>query len=197
MFKTIADRNRFRRPFTWRNCVSAWAAGPIFAVTSSIGICRQIVSDAEPRARFRWLLLGLIAASAVNAIGFDTPEDAVRALEQAYIQKNADDAVAALDFVEEGRQMLQETNPALANDAETIKQTADGLERSFRDELRTKGFPDFGKLKCSFVGKVQISQGLIKLIEQCVFPDGSKSEQNLTVMKRDVGWRVVLMSPIF
>jgi hypothetical protein len=149
-------------------------------------------------SRFLWILLGLSAASAVSAGNyFATPEDAVRALEQAYIQKSADAVVAALDFVEGGRQLLQETNPALANDADSIKQTAQVLELSFRDELRTKGFPDFGKLKCSFVGKAQLSPGLIKLTEQCVFPEGGKSVQDLIVMKRDLGWRVVLVPPVF
>jgi len=141
-------------------------------------------------------------ASIVNAGGFDTPEDAVRALEQAYIQKNEENAVAAIDFVEEGRQMLQKINPTLANDTEIIKQAAEDLELSFEDlelsfrnELRTKGFPDFGKLKCSFIRKAQISPGLVKLTEQCVFPDGGKSVQDLIVTKRDLGWRVTLPPP--
>jgi hypothetical protein len=142
-----------------------------------------------------WLLLGLTAASTVNAGGFDTPEDAVRALERAYVQKNEDGAVAAMDFVEEGRQMLQKINPTLANDAEIIKRAAEDLELSFRNELRTKGFPDFSKLKCSFLGKAQISPELVKLTEQCVFPDGSKSVQDLIVTKRDMGWRVTLPPP--
>jgi len=144
---------------------------------------------------FLWLVLGLTVTSMVNAGGFDTPEDAVRALEQAYIQKNEEGVVAALDFVEEGRQMLQKINPTLANDAEIIKQAAEDLERSFRNELHTKGFPDFGKRKCSFVGKAQISPGLVKLTEQCVFPDGGKSVQDLIVTKRDLGWRVTLPPP--
>jgi hypothetical protein len=147
--------------------------------------------------RFLVLVLGLVAAQVVNGTGFDTPEDAVRALQQAYLQKNADRAVEALDFVEEGRQMLQETNPALANNPEAIKQTAELLELTFRNDLRTKGFPDFSKLKCSFVGKAQISLGLIKLTEQCVYSDGGKSVQNLIVMQRDARWRVVLASPVF
>jgi hypothetical protein len=144
-----------------------------------------------------WLLIGLAAASVVNAGGYDTPEDAVRALERAYIQKDADSAVAALDFVEEGRQLLQETNPLLANDPDSVKRSAEILEQSFREEMRTKGFPDFANFKCSFVGKTQIAQGLIKLTEQCVHPDGAKSVQNPIVMKRDSGWRVVLVSPVF
>jgi len=142
-----------------------------------------------------WLLFGLTAVPAANAGGFDTPENAVRALQQAYVQKNAEDAVAAIDFVEEGRQMLQKINPSLANDPEIIKLAAQDLELSFRNELRTKGFPDVGKLKCSFVGKSQISPELVKLIEQCVFPGGGQSAQELIVMKRDLGWRVTLPPP--
>jgi hypothetical protein len=142
-----------------------------------------------------WLLFGIIAAPAANAGGFDTPENAVRALEQAYVQENADDAVAAIDFVEEGRQMLQKINPTLAEDAEIIKRAAEDLEQSFRNELRTKGFPDVGKLKCSFVGKAQISPELVKLTEQSAFPNGGKSVQELIVMKRDLGWRVTLPPP--
>jgi hypothetical protein len=148
-----------------------------------------------PLPRLPWFVLGLAAASIVHAGGFDTPEDAVRALEQAYVQKNEEGAVAAIDFVEEGRQMLQKINPTLANDADIIKQAAEDLERSFRHELRTKGFPDFGKLKCSFVGKAQISPGLVKLTEQCVFPDGGKLVQDLIVTKGDLGWRVTLPPP--
>ena len=145
--------------------------------------------------KFLLLLLGLTASSITNAGGFDTPEDAVRALEQAYVQKNEEGAVAAMDFVEEGRQMLQKINPTLANDAEIIKQAAEDRELSFRNELRTKGFPDFGRLKCSFVGKAQIAPGLVKLTEQCVFPDGGRLVQDLIVTRRDLGWRVTLPPP--
>ena len=160
------------------------------------GAAEALVEEASmPLPRFLLLLLGLSAASVVNAAGFDSPEDAVRALEKAYVQKSEDDAVAAMDFVEEGRQMLQKINPALANDAEIIKQTAASLEQSFRNELRTKGFPDFAGLKCSFVAKAQISPELVKLTEQCVSADGGKSVQDRIVTKRDLGWRVTLPPP--
>jgi hypothetical protein len=141
------------------------------------------------------LLLVLSAATAVNAGGFDAPEDAVRALEQAYVQKNADSAVAVMDFVEEGRQMLQKINPTLANDPAMIKQAAEGRELAFRSELRTKGFPEFGDLKCSFVGKSQIAPGLVELTQQCVSPDGAKSIRAVLVVKSDLGWRVTLRPP--
>jgi hypothetical protein len=144
---------------------------------------------------FMQLLIALTAASAVVAGGFGTPEDAVQALEQAYIQKNADAAVAAMDFMEEGRQMLQKINPTLANDPATIQQAAEGRELAFRNELRTKGFPEFNGLKCSFVGKTQIAPGLIELRQQCMSPEGAKSVQDLLVVKSEGGWRVTLRPP--
>ena len=127
--------------------------------------------------------------------GFDAPEEAVQALEQAYIQKNADSAVAALDFVEEGRQMLQKINPTLANDPAMIEQAAEGREQAFRNELRANGFPEFIHLKCSFVGKTQIAPGLIELTQRCLSPDGAKSTQDFLVVKSEVGWRVTLRPP--
>jgi hypothetical protein len=150
-----------------------------------------------PLPNFRLFLVTLLAASAVHALGSDTPEDAVRALEQAYLQRNADAAVAALDFLEEGRQMLQETNPLMADDPDAVKQAATLLEQSFRSDLRTKGFPDYGKLKCVFAAKAPISPDIIKLTEQCVLPEGGQWDHDVLVMRRDNRWRVVLVPPVF
>ena len=141
-----------------------------------------------------WLFL-VLSASAANAGGFDAPEDAVRALEKAYSEKNADSAVAAMDFVEEGRQMLQKINPTLANDPAMVEQAAEGRELAFRNELRTNGFPDFVHLKCSFAGKMQIAPGLVELRQQCVSADGAKSIEDLLVVKSELGWRVTLRPP--
>jgi hypothetical protein len=146
-------------------------------------------------SNFLLVVFGLTAACAVNAGGSDTPENAVLALERAYIQKDADSAVAAMDFVEEGRQMLQKINPTLANDPDAIKQAAEGREISFRNELKVKGFPDFDHLKCSFAGKTQIAPGLVALKQQCLTPEGVKSTQDLLVTKSDRGWRVTLRPP--
>jgi hypothetical protein len=142
-----------------------------------------------------WLLLVITAASSADAAGFQTPEEAVLALEQAYMQKNADGAVAVMDFVEEGRQMLQKISPTLANDPDMIKQAAEGRELAFRTALRTNGFPEYSQLKCSFVRKTQIAPGLVQLTQQCVSPDGTKSLGDLLVVKSEPGWRVTLRPP--
>jgi hypothetical protein len=143
------------------------------------------------------ILGALVAAPLANAGGSDTPEDAVRALERACTQKNLEAAVAALDFIEEGRQMLQESNPVAANDSEVIKQTAEVLELEFRNDLIKNGFPDFGKMTCTFRSKQQMAPGLVRLSEQCVAANGAKLVESRIVMKKDVGWRVVLPSPVF
>jgi hypothetical protein len=142
-----------------------------------------------------WLLLLITAASSANAAAFETPEDAVLALELAYAQKNADSVVAVMDFVEEGRQMLQKISPTLANDPDMIKQAAEGRELAFRTALRADGFPDFSHLKCSFVGKRQIAPGLVELTQQCFSPDGTKSLKDILVVKSAPGWRVTLRPP--
>jgi hypothetical protein len=141
------------------------------------------------------LVLEIAAASSANAAGFETPEDAVLALDLAYAQKNADSAVAVIDFVEEGRQMLQKVNPTLANDPEMIKQAAEGRELAFRTAIRANGFPDFSHLKCSFERKRQIAPGLVELTQQCFSPDGMKSLKDLLVVKSGSGWRVTLQPP--
>jgi hypothetical protein len=51
MFETIARSNRFRRLFIFRNTYGAWVGGAIFVMALSIGIWRQIVTDAKERAR--------------------------------------------------------------------------------------------------------------------------------------------------
>jgi hypothetical protein len=145
-------------------------------------------------ASFVSLLIAL-AVSAAHAGGFNSPEEAVQALEQAYIRKDADGAVAVMDFVEEGRQMLQKINPTLANDPAVVKQAAEGREQAFRQELRVKGFPDFSALKCSFAGRRQIAPGLVELTRQCLSPSGSKSTEDMLVVKSDLGWRVTLRPP--
>lgn len=91
--------------------------------------------------------------------------------------------------------MLQKINPTLANDPAMIKQAAEGRELAFRNALRTKGFPEFSHLKCSFVGKSQIAPGLIELTQQCLSPDGVSSTQALLVVKSELGWRVTLRPP--
>jgi hypothetical protein len=103
--------------------------------------------------------------------------------------------VATIDFVEEGRQMIQKINPTLATDPDMIRQAAKGRELAFRAALRSNGFPDFTHLKCSFVGKRPIAAGLVELTQQCISPDGSKLLNELLAVKSESGWRITFRPP--
>src|SRR4029453_7472664 len=83
------------------------------------------------------------------AADFTTPQNAIRSLEAAYINKDIEAAVAAKDFTEEARLMLQNMDPAFAEDPEMLKKTAELLELSFRKQMTEVGFPDFSGLTCS------------------------------------------------
>lgn len=74
------------------------------------------------------LLLALSAASTVGAATLESPEEAVRALEEAYARRDANAAVAARDFTEEARRMLLSMGSGLEKEADILKQTAEVLE---------------------------------------------------------------------
>jgi hypothetical protein len=76
----------------------------------------------------------------VPAYGFDKPEDAIRALEDAYVRRDANAAVAARDFVEEAKRMLVKIDAKLASEPDILKQTAEVLELGYRKELKDSTF---------------------------------------------------------
>jgi hypothetical protein len=142
----------------------------------------------------RWLLALAAAVPVASATDFSTPESAVRALEDAYIQKDIEAAVAAKDFTEEARLMLVRISPELADDAETLNQTAEVLELSFRKQIQDEGFPELAELRCSLSQPDHLASALVKLTETCEFPDGGKSVEDLHVFKGADGWRVVVVA---
>ena len=141
--------------------------------------------------RFLGSMLGISGPAIAFAADYSTPEAAVRSLESAYVRKDIEAAVAAKDFATEALLMLKKISPELSNDQEILKQTAEVLELTYRNEMQTTGFPDFSNLKCSFESKVELAPDLVKLTEVCVFPDGGKSVQDVHVSKGESGWHVV------
>ena len=144
----------------------------------------------------RYLALGLLATgmpASSFAADFTTPENAIRSLEAAYIDKDIEAAVAAKDFTEEGRLMLLNINPEFAKDPELIGKAAEVLELSFRQEMKEKGFPNFADLKCSLGKPENVTPTLVKITERCVLPDGGTSVQDLHVFNGAQGWRLIVL----
>ena len=143
-------------------------------------------------------LLGaiVIAVSTLSmAANYSTPENALKALEDAYIRKDIEAAVAAKDFTFEAREMLRALKNLPSPDEELVRKTAEVLELSFRKQMKQDGFPDFTGLRCAVVKSAEIEPGLSEMIEECVFPDGGKSRDTMHAAKGKAGWRIVTLPP--
>lgn len=127
------------------------------------------------------------------AIDLSTPEAALKSLETAYIQKDIEAAVTAKDFKFEAKELLVNLKKIGTPDQEMIDETAKVLELGFRKHMRESGFPDFSSLRCTVVQKKNIRDGLVEMIEDCVFPDGGKSRDTVHAAKSSVGWRIVIL----
>ena len=135
--------------------------------------------------------LGILFSLTSEAGDFNTPENAVKSLEAAYINKDIEAAVTARDFYTEAKLMLQHIKPQFANDSEILKETSSVLELAFRAEMKKHGFPDFSNVKCTLGKPQNITHFLVKLTETCIYPDGGDSVQDIHVFKGEKGWRLV------
>lgn len=121
---------------------------------------------------------------------FSTPEGAILCLEDAYDEQNIEKAIVCKDFREEARMLLKRMNE-LYQDGEIVERTAEILELSFRKSLHDNGFPVFKNLLRAFPVRQKISRNLYLITEVCIFPDGSKSKQQLYTYNGPDGWRVL------
>ncbi len=137
------------------------------------------------------VLLGIAMWSPAGAANFDTPEAAVQSLESAYVSKDIDAVVAAKDFDAEAHFILYKSDPALAADTQVVNQAARVLERSFRDQIQSRGFPQYEKFKCSITGREAILPTLVRLTEDCRLPGGHSLKQTFSTLQTQRGWRVV------
>lgn len=137
-------------------------------------------------------LVTSIVVAGASAVASATPEEAIRTLEDAFVRKDIEAAVAAKDFETEAKLMLESINPELVS-AEIVKQTAEVLELGFRKQIESDGFPDFTGLKCTLAKPSQVAENLVKVVETCTRTSGATSTQNLHAFKGATGWRVVVV----
>ena len=125
---------------------------------------------------------------------FSTPERALASLEDAYVRKDIDGAIAAKDFNFEAREMLLIlSDVAEQMDDAMVEQTAQVLELAFRSQIEEEGFPDFQNVRCRVTDKKDLREDLVELVEECVLPDGSGSKQVLHAVRNQTGWHIVVL----
>ena len=131
-------------------------------------------------------------ASTSMAVDLSTPQAALQSLELAYARMDIEGAVAAKDFNFEARELLVNLRKIGTPDQAMIEETAKVLELSFRKHIRNSGFPVFGNLRCSVIHEQTLREGLVQMVEECVFPDGGKSRDTVHAAKSAEGWRIVI-----
>jgi len=143
------------------------------------------------KERFSWILAFTLFTLTAMASDLSTPDRALKSLEEAYVRKDIEAAVAAKDFRYEAVAMLS-ANKNLQNvSEELVNKATEVLELSFRKQMETRGFPDFSKIHCSVVSQKQLKPDLVEMVEECVFSDGGKLTYTLYAAKSVTGWRIV------
>jgi hypothetical protein len=123
---------------------------------------------------------------------FSTPEGAILCLENTYLRKDLETAVACRDFVTEAKLWLQEQGGLSEQvQVEMLPELTKTMEKSFR-ESRAKQWP-FGwdQAKSYFVKREPYGQGLVAISETTILSDGSVYDQCILTSETSNGWRVV------
>ena len=133
-------------------------------------------------------------ASPPVAVDFTTPEGAILCLEDAYRRHDIEAAIAAKDFYQEAKRLLQKiwqnTGNKETGDEEMVTLTAEALLTTFRLEL-SETWPNFEGLESFFTKREPSIDNSVIVTEMCRFPDGGFSQQRLLVAETPQGWRVL------
>jgi hypothetical protein len=145
------------------------------------------------------LLISLTSCGGSAGIALDasTPEGVILMVEDAYNRGDLEAAVALKDFRAEAFYMLKNTMgdnldelELLGMDNDLVTKTAEVLELSYREEMKTNGLPDFSQLESSFPSKKDLGDGYWEVTEKCKFPDGGYSEQKILVYYNGLEYRM-------
>lgn len=121
---------------------------------------------------------------------YNTPEQAIISLENAFSNKDIVNVVASKNFEAEAKIVLQRTNVEL--DEETIDLTAKLLELSLVEYILNNGFPDFSMVKRQFSELSEIDDDLYFIEETLIYEDGKTYSNIIFLTVEDNKWKVAM-----
>lgn len=121
---------------------------------------------------------------------YDTPEQAIISLENAYSKMDIANVIASKDFITEAKITLQRADFEL-NEA-TIAETAKLLELSLIENIQNNGFPDFTDVKRQFSEIREIDNELYFLEETLEYENGDTYINIVFLTVKDRKWKVVM-----
>jgi hypothetical protein len=121
---------------------------------------------------------------------YDTPEQAIISLENAFSKKDIVNVVASKNFEAEAKIVLQRTNVEL--NEETIDLTAKLLELSLVEYILNNGFPDFSMVKRQFSELSEIDNDLYSIEETLIYEDGKTYSNIIFLTVEGNKWKVAM-----
>jgi len=121
---------------------------------------------------------------------YDTPEQAIISLENAYSKMDIANVIASKDFITEAKITLQRADFEF-NEA-TIAETAKLLELSLIENIQNNGFPDFTDVKRQFSEISEIDNDLYFLEETLEYENGDNYINIVFLTVKDRKWKVVM-----
>ncbi|MCC9073280.1 hypothetical protein ACFSJW_08540 [Flavobacterium artemisiae] len=121
---------------------------------------------------------------------YNTPEQAIISLENAFSNKDIVNVVASKNFEAEAKIVLQRTNVEL--NEETIDLTAKLLELSLVEYILNNGFPDFSMVKRQFSELSEIDNDLYFIEETLIYEDGKTYSNIIFLTVEDNKWKVAM-----
>jgi len=121
---------------------------------------------------------------------YDTPEQAIISLENAYSKMDIANVIASKDFITEAKITLQRADFEF-NEA-TIVETAKLLELSLIENIQNNGFPDFTDVKRQFSEISEIDNDLYFLEETLEYENGDNYINIVFLTVKDRKWKVVM-----
>jgi len=121
---------------------------------------------------------------------YDTPEQAIISLENAFSKKDIVNVVASKNFEAEAKIVLQRTNVEL--DEETIDLTAKLLELSLVEYILSNGFPDFSMVERQFSELSEIDNNLYFIEETLIYENGETYSNIVFLTFENEKWKVAM-----
>jgi len=146
--------------------------------------------------RFALFCTALASSVSSEAADYTFPTAALKSLEAAYTARDIEAAVAARDFAAEAREMLlaiSKGDTTISKDPGILKQTADVLEKGYRLEMKSKGFPSMATLSCQIVETTPKRPDLVPMLETGIWPDQSRSTETVYAIKTPTGWKIITL----
>lgn len=125
---------------------------------------------------------------------YNTPEEAIISLENAYTNKDLEAIIKSKDFDTEAKLILKEASYNYdVNDKELINETVELLKTAFIQSLKENGYPSFQYAEREFSELEKIDADIYCIHEKLFFPNNVIYVNKIFLSYKDDLWKVAMI----